>query len=347
MKSQRGISRVIGPSRIYSIPIQLNPEQYTGSWVYGDDGQIYYSDGLEWQTVVLTTGDQNIDGKKTFEDDVTFDNNVQIGTDSDSGQILNDTIATALLQAATNLDPGKALFVDVTIDYESSTYSLGDVNRNDDVSSQDALEIQKYIDGVQTDPNIIDYIENALIPYMLNNFSTYSAYLNVGLKVYGNVSTTSLYGNTNASINFPEINTLSIETADIEHFRVTSDGNVLIGTTTDNGVDKLQINGSVSVNGILSATDFNYLSDITLKSNIKNINNALDMVKNIRGVSFDWKENGKPAIGVIAQEIETVIPQVVNVLENQKKTVSYGNIIAVLIEAIKELSEKVDILSKK
>ena len=79
-------------------------------------------------------------------------------------------------------------------------------------------------------------------------------------------------------------------------------------------------------------------SDERLKENIKTIPNALETVKKLRGVSFDRKDFTGKGIGVIAQEIEKVLPEVV--VEGEYKSVSYGNIVGLLIEAIKELEKK-------
>ena len=79
-------------------------------------------------------------------------------------------------------------------------------------------------------------------------------------------------------------------------------------------------------------------SDERLKENIKTIPNALETVKKLRGVSFDRKDFAGKGIGVIAQEIEQVLPEVV--VEGEYKSVSYGNIVGLLIEAIKELEKK-------
>ena len=86
-------------------------------------------------------------------------------------------------------------------------------------------------------------------------------------------------------------------------------------------------------------------SDITYKENIKLLKNPLEMIDGIRGVNFDWKENpsgyvGKD-IGVIAQEIEQIIPEAVRVGGNGQKQVNYEKIIPLLIECIKELKAKI------
>jgi len=107
------------------------------------------------------------------------------------------------------------------------------------------------------------------------------------------------------------------------------------------GASVLNINPSgVVVTGIVTAQDFDALSDINYKENINTVNNALLKVEQLRGVKFDWKESGNPSYGVIAQELEQVLPELVH--GNEPKTVNYNGIIGVLIEAIKELKAEVE-----
>ena len=83
-----------------------------------------------------------------------------------------------------------------------------------------------------------------------------------------------------------------------------------------------------------------------MKEDIVTIPNALDKVKDLRGVSFSWKESGRKSIGLIAQEVEKIIPELVNETDGVK-SLAYGNIVGLLIEAIKELSDKVETLQAK
>jgi len=98
--------------------------------------------------------------------------------------------------------------------------------------------------------------------------------------------------------------------------------------------------GNVVSSGIVTAQDFDALSDINYKENINTVNNALNKVEQMRGVKFDWKESGLPSYGVIAQELQEVLPELVH--GNDPKTVNYNGIIGVLIEAIKELKAEVE-----
>jgi len=91
--------------------------------------------------------------------------------------------------------------------------------------------------------------------------------------------------------------------------------------------------------------DVTAFSDVILKDNIDTIDNALDRVKGMRGVFFDRKDNkDRRQTGVIAQEVEPFLPEVVRETKDEKKikSVAYGNMVGVLIEAIKELNAKVE-----
>ena len=101
-------------------------------------------------------------------------------------------------------------------------------------------------------------------------------------------------------------------------------------------------------------------SDIRLKENVKPITNALNKINKINGVEFDWKDDyldslsvkdpyyiKKHDVGVIAQEIEEVLPQIVSTKEDGTKAVRYEKIVALLIQGIKELSDEVNELKKQ
>ena len=94
--------------------------------------------------------------------------------------------------------------------------------------------------------------------------------------------------------------------------------------------------------GTVNAANFNTTSDAALKTNVETLNGSLDAVMSMRGVSFDWIESGKSEVGVIAQEVEEVIPDLVNTNEQGIKSVKYGNMVAVLIEAIKDQQKQID-----
>jgi len=82
-------------------------------------------------------------------------------------------------------------------------------------------------------------------------------------------------------------------------------------------------------------------SSIALKDNVETITDALAKVMNLRGVEFDYKSNGRHQIGVVAEEVEQVVPCVIDET-NGIKSVAYQNLVAVLIEAVKDLKNEID-----
>ena len=120
-------------------------------------------------------------------------------------------------------------------------------------------------------------------------------------------------------------------------------GNVGVGTTTP--TSKLTVSGDVLVSGIITSTDYNSTSDINLKENIQKIENPVDKVIQLNGVSFNWKESGRSSMGVIAQEVEKVIPELVNT--GDVKTVNYNGLIGLLIEVVKEQQKEIDYLKSR
>ena len=115
---------------------------------------------------------------------------------------------------------------------------------------------------------------------------------------------------------------------------LTSNGNVGIGTTTPSA--KLDVNGQVQ------ATSFNATSDIRFKSNISPIEDSLEKILQIKGVTYTMNKDKNKQVGFIAQDIEKIIPEVVYTdnSEEQYKSISYGNITALIVEAIKELKNE-------
>ena len=113
------------------------------------------------------------------------------------------------------------------------------------------------------------------------------------------------------------------------------------GDFTAGSIDCSNLTASFTV----TAADFNSTSDLDLKTNVNTIENPIDIVNSLRGVSFDWKTNGKKSYGVIAQELEQILPDLVTTQQN--KSVNYNGLVGVLIQAVKELSAEVEELKKK
>jgi hypothetical protein len=110
------------------------------------------------------------------------------------------------------------------------------------------------------------------------------------------------------------------------------------GSISAENVSSTKLTFNPSTGAFTAAGDITSTSDIRVKTNIRTIEDALVLVQNMRGVYFN--KNGIAGVGVIAQEMEEVLPEVV--LDGEYKSVAYGNIVGVLIEAIKDQNETIN-----
>jgi hypothetical protein len=117
----------------------------------------------------------------------------------------------------------------------------------------------------------------------------------------------------------------------IQHLVLKANGNVGIGTITPQY--KLDVAGTIRGNNVSP-------SDQRLKQNIQPLENSLAKVEQLRGVSFEWKDKAQDAgsqVGMIAQEVETVLPELVSTDSEGYKSLAYDKMTAILVEAVKEL----------
>ena len=130
---------------------------------------------------------------------------------------------------------------------------------------------------------------------------------------------------------------------------MSATGNVGVGNTLDiNGIDisretatdLLYFTGGIDADAVFSR------SDERLKDNIVPITDAVAKVKALNGVSFNFKKNPGKKIGLIAQNVEKVVPEVVMTGADGMKSVEYANLVGLLIEAIKEQERKIEGLQK-
>jgi hypothetical protein len=127
-----------------------------------------------------------------------------------------------------------------------------------------------------------------------------------------------------------------------ESANLVSENNIYIDIENDRvGIGTTIPSTKLSVSGNVTAIDFNSTSDQTLKINIEKLNNSIEILKQINPVSFNWKDNGDKSYGVIAQELEKILPELVKD-NNGTKTVSYIPLIALLIDAVLELNQKLE-----
>lgn len=171
-----------------------------------------------------------------------------------------------------------------------------------------------------------------------------------------NVSANSIVSNTSIISNTITASSLTSNTIE-----ATSISGVLTGDTfgvhtgnvssvtiaTSNLISSSIVCNTAVFTGQVSAQDFNSTSDVALKQNISTILNASDVVSKLRGVSFEWKGTDQQGYGVVAQELEDVVPSLVSINRDGSKSVRYNGLIGFLVESNKQLQERIDVLTKR
>ena len=145
-------------------------------------------------------------------------------------------------------------------------------------------------------------------------------------------------------------NYITTDTTDPNQTNIRMTTNLMIGANADPAV-ALHVTGEGYFTGNITAY---YSSDISLKDNIRPIESAIFKVQQIRGVTFDWNEKaGKIEqqkghdVGLIAQEVEKVLPEVVQIREDGIKAISYEKVVPLLVEAIKEQQTTIENLESR
>jgi hypothetical protein len=183
--------------------------------------------------------------------------------------------------------------------------------------------------------------------------------VNIGSAVVGSLGTVTINSNTIVT------GSLTVFSGSAIDFQVTDTGTKIGNLITDNHTitGSVYISGTLAVgatgSGIFGRIDASNdivafsTSDIGFKENIYPIGDSLEKITRIGGYTFDWKTDEELVslhghsghdIGVIAQEIESILPEIVITRDNGYKAVKYEKIVPLLIEAIKELKAEVDSL---
>lgn len=113
------------------------------------------------------------------------------------------------------------------------------------------------------------------------------------------------------------------------------------------GANFATLNSTFSGDDLTVQGDVNSVSDVRTKQNIETVENGLDLVSQLRGVWYNKIDQEDRKVGVIAQEVEEVLPEVVHTDTEGMKSVDYGKMVGVLIEAIKELKQEIEELKSK
>jgi hypothetical protein len=130
----------------------------------------------------------------------------------------------------------------------------------------------------------------------------------------------------------------------------SGNANITIGGTSNIAVFTtagVNVTGNISATGDVTAQNVNSLSDMTLKTNINPLTDVESIINKLFGVEYDWKNGTGHSYGLLAQDVEKVLPDAVRTSDTGLKSINYMMIIPFLIESIKKLGSEVAELKKK
>jgi hypothetical protein len=302
--------------------------------------------------IVLSTGAPDISGKRSESVRITSQGNVGIGTTNPlaSLDIFKDPVSQMTLrnsslkadfsiltgQLAITMTPSANIFIGNSVVVNSNSGNVG-IGTTDPSSS---LVVNRTSSG-NIGPTLV----------LRNAAGTIGDAAQIQFDVGGLIPNGSLLWTTgNAGNSIFTLNTTANGTFG-ERMRISTTGNVGVAnsspgsTFTVGGLVESVTGGFKFPDGTVQLTAYNPFSDKNLKSDIEDIKNGLDVVTKLSGVTFKWKSENTQSAGIIAQDLEKVLPNLVSTIESSGtnlKLVNYDGIIAYLIEAIKDLNKKID-----
>jgi len=324
------------------------------------DTALRYNPSSNTMTINSGSGtvEANLSGNATTSSSCTGNSATATNaTNATNVAITNDssTSSTRYITFSSATSGNTATRIDTNLTYIPSTNTLSAATFSGNATSATQLQTARQINGVSFNGTANITVE----PYVERDDSTnaarYLTFVDSSTAGYQrqNMDTSLTYNpnsNTLTASNFSGTATIATnvtladESSDTTCFPLFATGATgAQAPKTDSSA--LTYNAST---GTLAATNVNSTSDVNLKTDIHNIEDALTTINQIRGVKFRWRELDIPSVGVIAQEVEEVLPELISVRsDNGTKSVNYNGLVGVLIEAVKELSTRVEHLESQ
>ena len=252
---------------------------------------------------------------------------------------------------------GKTFVQDITMDSAGHVTAIGSTAVsglvNADIAAGAAINVNKIHDGTvsNTEFGHLNGVTSGIqsqIDGISFDSSGLQTQINTKLATNGDFSGT--FKNTNGGARF-QADDFIYSTDGVDRILFITNGDTVFKTATNhifrNASNIARFSVDASGNGIFegNVTAYGSASDIKLKENVEVIPNALEKIKELKGVNFNYKKDGKRSTGLIAQDLQKVLPEAVyttNDIETKEEhlAINYGLVIGLLVEAIKELESK-------
>lgn len=321
----------IGAVTVNATTVNVGTATINSTNFSGTANNALFLNGVSPSNLVNTSGVYTISGAHTYSA------NVVVGTGANTISLFPSNGALFVYAGSTANSTTIIDGTDITIGNATSTFfanaittRLGNstVNVSTNTTGFFVSGVEKYINATNITTGTLNY---ARLPSGLVNTSSDFTYS--GTQTYlanTTLSAAAIY--------------MAFNESDWGTRWIHMNGGVIGFLTTNAGAWACYSDNS---GNFTAAGNISAYSDMRLKVNIHPLTGALEIVKSINGVSYEWKDSGKKGIGVIAQEMQAVLPELVMEGNDGTLSVAYGNLTAVLIEAIKELSARVEELEKR
>ena len=259
-----------------------------------------------------------------FKGDVRFEKNI----DAKSSASVGSTFADKVISSASQYVATQS-WVNTQVSAEASARATAIASASASANAYADAAVSALVNGASASFDTLKEIQNAMATDA--ELSAAISGLSIGNGTVTISAGNGLTGGGAFSMNQSSSETVGLNVGGGNGISVSADGVAMSGSYT----------GTFTATGDICA-----YSDASLKTNIETIEGALGKVESIRGVTFDRIEDGSTSVGVVAQELEAVLPEAVHTDANGTKMVAYGNVTGLLIEAVKELSAQVAELKK-
>ena len=311
-------------------------------------GNLDAGNGLDVTGNLTTTGTATVDGNTTVKGTFKIDNvapifhvyesdnnkNYYFVGDSNNLTLRMDGTSGADTITRWNSD-GHVDFVN-NVDFLSGIDVTGAINATTDIKTTTGkfrIDSNIYVGEVSSAPS------GAESPDGSTEIVNGAIGKDLSLRAYGDIvlgSSNNTY-NTVAQFVMPVLGASKHGKCVLKYVTANAGGSASSATKLETSSTGVSVTGALVASGNVTA-----FSDAKLKTDIHTINDALGIVGKLRGVYYKWLSNGESDIGVIAQEVEAVVPEVVKETQDGIKTVDYGRLVGVLINAVNELKAEVE-----
>ena len=257
-----------------------------------------------------------IDKSVTVTQDVTLDD-LNSGDQPNNFVVVNEPILKIGVGSSVSVGVGKTLIID-SIRLSDYGAEQPDLERGQLVYS---AEIENLVVGTSTITKC--EVQGELTVGSITNIPSVGFIENLG----------NYNGTTGTFSGLVGVNALSATTG-----VVIGAGTTLSYDSTNN---RLSVNTGIAATGNIHCVELFQSSDMVLKRDISPVSHALETINELTGVDFTWNSNDQRSKGVLAQDVESVLPELVSSF-NGTKSVNYNGIVGVLIEAVKQLSQEVE-----